>query len=118
MEGADVHAYPEIVEREADEEYGVGNHSYDHATCLSLDDEQAWRQIRGTTEELEILLRLSGVNLDFDRDADFLSHRRPKVQQPLGGSFDRDYERVASAALAVVAITGFLPPAAHRKNRN
>jgi len=55
VEGANVHAYPEIVEREVDEEHEVGNHTYDHANLLSLDDEQAWRQIRGTTEELEAI---------------------------------------------------------------
>lgn len=53
VEGANVHAYPAIVEREADEEHGVGNHSYDHANLLGLSNEQVRRQIRGTTEELE-----------------------------------------------------------------
>jgi peptidoglycan-N-acetylglucosamine deacetylase len=53
VEGAKIHAYPEIVRREADEEHVVGNHTYDHANLLSLSDEEAWRQIRGTTEELE-----------------------------------------------------------------
>jgi peptidoglycan/xylan/chitin deacetylase (PgdA/CDA1 family) len=53
VEGANVRAYPEIVRREADEEHEVGNHTYDHANLLSLDDEQVWRQIRGTSEALE-----------------------------------------------------------------
>jgi peptidoglycan/xylan/chitin deacetylase (PgdA/CDA1 family) len=53
VEGAKVRAYPEIVRRTADEEHEVGNHTYDHANLLSLDDEEAWRQIRGTTEALE-----------------------------------------------------------------
>jgi peptidoglycan-N-acetylglucosamine deacetylase len=53
VEGANVAAYPEIVRREVDEEHEVGNHTYDHANLLGLSDEQVWRQIRGTSEELE-----------------------------------------------------------------
>ena len=51
--GRKVNEFPELVRRQADEGHDVGNHSYDHPNLLSLDSYQVWRQIRGTTQELE-----------------------------------------------------------------
>jgi peptidoglycan/xylan/chitin deacetylase (PgdA/CDA1 family) len=50
--GSRANEHPDIVRREADDRHEVANHTYDHPNLLSLDDEQVWRQIRGTTEEL------------------------------------------------------------------